>query len=720
MTETPSQTDNTGTPAIVAQPRSLYLISLLLVGVVTFLFYFSLTGIPLQGIDLDLFALPRYLSLPTAMSLLQDSTLQEPVAKWLQFSIWSLSDGSSGALRSLSLLLHVSAVLFFFGLIRRWTGKQESVVAPLLGALLYCVLPTVPALLATANGFSELSGCAFALIAANSYMAVTDNPERPRFVHFTVALVFSLLAAASFYSLILLPLLLLLLDGTRLEKDRETRLSPDWAVFFVVTCAIAIVFFIIVLSDAFTLPPLQIPYHLVGMILLLLLVRLMLRSRISLVKNALLIVMNLLLIVFGVLAFQQTMGFWEPLTALENGDVPDKSNRLALQYAALANSEAIPAEQQELLRQAALLWKHNPPGLEKDGLYKLAYARMLEDSDNEEEARTVYEELRRAFPFDSVGIEAAAGITRVLPDEDASSQMADLLGALSKRRVLSADESWRYAISLMRIGDVREAARFFSRMDAGAGDSFEAQVKEQSLQHYAAVEALKQESQQKIEENATSMVGFVSLAESELLSGNLTRAFYWLEFALRREPAVPKAWQLLGVLAAMTGQQESFVRQWGALQAEQSQPWLELAHKAMYAQAEDAMYLYLKQTEGKVEVSVEEMMAVLYLEQRAVDRAERWLLKAVELMPHAFRPRLLLSDLFAAMQNQEAARQWLEEARVREAPAEEIQRRLDRLDGKVPDDVPELLRPAPAPGAAAGRAAPADTAPAPSSRMIIE
>ena len=188
---------------------------------------------------------------------------------------------------------------------------------------------------------------------------------------------------------------------------------------------------------------------------------------------------------------------------------------------------------------------------------------------------------------------------------------------------------------------------------------------------------------------------YVSLSESLLLAGNHLQAYYWLNFALRRDNTVPKAWELLGVLCALKGNEKEFIQQWGQLKADDARAWVDLGHKAAFSQAWDGAWSYLRQAGDKVELTAEEMMAVFYLEQKRVEEGEHWLRQAMELMPDAARPRLLLADLAIAMEDKEKARNLLYEARQRNAPEAEISRRLAVLDGTAPEEgpPPALRRP---------------------------
>jgi len=686
------------TAALAAEPRNLYLISLLLVGVITFFFYFSMTGVPLQGGDLELLVLPRYLHKPISSAALQQELPNAPAARAVLTFLWSLSDGSAKNLRLFCLVLHVLSALYFFGIVRRWTGKPTSVIPPLLGGFLFCVLPTVPPLLAGASGLSQLLGTFFALICANSYLAVTEDPDRRRPLHLFATLAFALLAAVSYYGLIALPLVLLLLDATRLEKHRETRMSPDWIMLFSVTGVLAVLGIVVCFSDSFSFRRLYIPYHLLFMVCILFLIRTLLLFRSKILKNILLVLLNLLLIASAVISFQQTMAFWEPLSRIEKTDAPDKIMRGALQCIALAEKEDIPAERIDQLRQAATLWKTSPPDLSGEGIYKLAFARVLEETNAPDEALAHYAELREHFSFTENGLEGAAGMARLQEPGENASFILELLESISRHRDLSQAEELQSALTHMRLGDARNAALHFSRLSGLHPQSPEGQLREQSLKIRSTIDALAEESQKKIEADAKSMEGFVSLAESHLLAGNHLQAFYWLEFALRRDSSVPKAWELLGVLSAMKGAEKNFVEKWGALKAADDKAWIDLAHKSAFSQAWDAAFVYLNQPGKSPDFSAEELMAVFSLEQKRLDQAESWFLKAAELMPDSFRPRLFLADLALVRQDKEKAEEWLKAARDLQAPQAELDRRETVLKTGLPapNAVPDSGVPVPA------------------------
>jgi tetratricopeptide (TPR) repeat protein len=106
----------------------------------------------------------------------------------------------------------------------------------------------------------------------------------------------------------------------------------------------------------------------------------------------------------------------------------------------------------------------------------------------------------------------------------------------------------------------------------------------------------------------------------------------------------------------------------------------------------------LNQPGKSPDFSAEELMAVFSLEQKRLDQAESWFLKAADLMPDSFRPRLFLADLALVRQDKEKAEEWLKAARDLQAPQAELDRRETVLKTGLPapNAVPDSGVPVPA------------------------
>jgi len=282
-------------------------------------------------------------------------------------------------------------------------------------------------------------------------------------------------------------------------------------------------------------------------------------------------------------------------------------------------------------------------------------------------------------PFTTEGLRAARLTAAALDETDNAAEIAALFSFVSGKDTLTETETLKYARCVFRLGDMNRAANLFGSLQEFPEDSADGMLQRQALATAKTAGALQESYRKEIINDPQSISGYAALAEASYASGNLLRAFYWLEMTLRRNPDTEGAWELMGTLFALQDSPEYFISQWGALKQDAAQPWFNLARRAAHNTAWDASYKYAGNAVRTGGLSAEEYMALFAVELNQLSRAEEWLSRAVKAHPLSYTPRLLKADVAIAQGDTGEARRYLDEARLLQAPEAEINKRLAQL-----------------------------------------
>ncbi len=668
----------------------LFLTGLFVVAAVAFILHVTLFYAPLQGEDLERYFQNDMLSQSVVSPISEENSPCAAMPTWIQSILWRLFDGVS-ALRITAILLHVLVSALLFVLIRIWLARDDKIGIPLLGGLLMAVVPAGAVTMSQSEGWAVLLACSFALAGGVLFLSGTADPAGTDYLRVLSAAWCAAAAVASHPAMVLAPLFYLALDLLRVGNEPRSKGAFDWKPRGIVFAAGLLALIVLHYNDSMI--SFASPYLLYALFAaaILILCRGVDAIPVPVVKRVFCGLLALLLLIGAAFSFMQVLRRADPETGLARhistqGDAPYR-RQLALQYLDKAFREKDKKEQQALFAEAASLWPQEEEVATCQVWERLLLAEILMKLDKGAAAATMIAPLLDQVPFETAGRRAArlkagalgtAGETAV-DKSDASTEIAALYSFATKYETLSAEENLLYARSLSDLGDMTGAANLFASLPEYPKDSPEGIAQRQALTAADNATNFRDDYRKKVMEDPHSAAGYVALARSCFLEGNLLRAFYWLEMTLRREPNTEGAWELLGTLLALRNQSAYFISQWGPLKADMPQAWLLLARSAAAASSWEAAYEYAKHAAGKSGLSPEEFMAAFAVESGQLDRAEQWLARAVEMYPLAYSPRLLKADLAIAGNRPDDARRFLDEARLMQAPEAEITQRLERL-----------------------------------------
>ncbi len=668
-----------------SSPAAIPYVAAFLVVAAAFLVHFNLVHAPLQGRDFELFLFDDLLHQPESAAAAHDRLPASPLALFVLALLWQLGKDAA-LLRSAGLLLHVLGAAAAFQALRAWLGRSNSIAAPLLGALLFAASPAATWAIADAAAWPALLSTTMALAA---FLLVTRAGRKPNAVQYPALLGACCLlaaAAAAQHFMLVLPVVFLALDALRPKGEPRLPLHAHLCLFGAAAATGMTAHFSG--SSIIAAPP-SAPYLLSALVALAA-ARLIAAAPPSLLQKGLVALAALTTALFSAYSFQQGMRRVEPAAFLErqieaNAD-PGLLRELALHYYFNAEAAADPEARTAMLLQAATTWQacRESQTLRPEELN--FFGNALHALGQTEQALEIWKQVLDAAPFSKLGRNAALAMARAKDEQTHAKEIADLYALLSREGMLSTPDSVHYARALMLLGDLTAAATTLSALPELEDGSKEAALKQQAVAIRNAALTLQEKARKELNESPTNAAGIVASAESNLMSGNFMRAFYMLELALRKDPAVERGWDLMGILCASRGADENFMRQWGALRSENPAAWLALARRVAMAQSWDAALAYAQQGVSDATPSAEEYMAAFAMEMKRTPLAVQWLEKAAQARPQAYAPWLALCDIAMASSAAPRAQQMLEEAAQRNAPEDELQKRRSHMDAEPNQD----------------------------------
>ncbi len=668
---------------------ALPFIALFVVATVSFLLHFNLLYAPMQGEEFRLLLHDELLHRPDTAIAAHDSMPGAPFAALAVGTLWLLSGGSIMLFRCAALLACVFSVMLLFQTLRLWLGRSESVTAPLLGALLFAVSPATVRVAAAVDAWPAALGGLCALACVVLFLKATEAVHQRDDLYLVLACSVLALAIATHHGLILLPVALVALDMLRVAPTGKLRLSPAWTAHLAVFATAATVAAVIHFSGgALSAPGLPAPLYFLSAVAATAAAWLIVMAPATVFRHAVTLVIVVMLPVGGFLSFRHAVDYLDPIARLERETVADAApllqERLALQFLDAARRETDPEKANALLQEALAVWRlRDADSPEASSARRVLGKRLLVAGQYADAAELLAPFLESA-PFDPAGFDAALALARAAEVQGQLAQVADYYAFARRRDALPLDDAVRYGTALMRLGNITGAAMQFARLEELEEGSEAATHKTQAINAYNAAQAQLNAGRELIQEDPGDVLGYIAMAEGDLLSGNGLRAFYWLALTLRRDETQTRAWELLGAIFSQHDHAEQFVSQWGALKTPGDPSWLRLARQAALFQAWDGARTFAAQFVTEKTPTAEEFVAVFAMEMRRFSVARDWLEKATEARPDRYEPWLALTDIALAAQQAEEARQLLEEAQERNAPEEELEKRKARIQGDAP------------------------------------
>lgn len=285
----------------------------------------------------------------------------------------------------------------------------------------------------------------------------------------------------------------------------------------------------------------------------------------------------------------------------------------------------------------------------------------------------------------------------LLLEAGASTNVEQLRSAVSYFRYaeelgpLPAPVLVRYAMATAGLGNVEHSVTLLRQAEAaGAGE--QAVNARRPFEAIAArAQQLRQESEQALQQDPRGVEGVVAMAEANFISSQVQRAFYLLDRVLRRDPAQARAWSLMGLLRAQTGDAAAFITEWGNVPGVTWETWLDLARRCAAANAWDDALAYLNHAATNATPRPEIALAEVALALRQPQRAEAFYRQATEKYPQDPAPWLGLADFAIATQQNALADNYLREAQQRGASEESLQQRREKA-GVEAGERPEIPR----------------------------
>ena len=661
--------------------RALFLIALFVVVMIPFLVHFNLLNAPLQGGELQLMRHDDLLHRPGTAVTAMDRIPGSPFGVVAVGFFWWLGGGDVSTMRTVALLAWIISALLLVQALRLWLRRTDSVAAPLLGGLLYALSPFSVAVLVSLDAWPALFGLVFAVVSWVFFLKATYNDEDVDYLYLVLSCCGLALAAAAHYSLLLLPVFMVITDLVRLSPSGQLRMKPAWTAYFALAgCAVAVGLTMAYSGMAFGsfMPPTGLLFAFAAAVLLV--AWLSVKIPATAVHAIILAAMVLVVIGGGVLSFRQAMPYMDPIGTLEQacleGASQEQLEQLPLQYMEAARHAPDPETEFGYLQEAAMVYNTD----RVDKTRRILGQRLLELGRVEQAAQLLEPFLNEA-PFDAVGHDAALALARTTDEKEQPGKIADYYAFALRTQELPDGDVMRYGKALMTLGDTKSAVRQFALLPEAPENSETDIFRKQTAMAYNTAQTLLDKAREQMTENPSDPASYVTSAERELLLGNAMRAFYWLELALRRDPEQEKAWELMGVVFARQDQADQFIAQWGDSKPRGDQAWLRLSKQATVFRAWDAALTFANLFVTPETPAAEELLAAFALELRNFDKAQEWLEKATVARPDSPAAWLVLADIAAAMQRPDEARNYLEEAQKRNAPAEELETRRNRLDG---------------------------------------
>ncbi|HOC68008.1 MAG: hypothetical protein BWX80_03290 [Candidatus Hydrogenedentes bacterium ADurb.Bin101] len=677
--------------------RVLFTAGLFVVAMAAFMLHVMLIYAPLQGKDLQRYFQNDVFSRP-ATSL--DGEEPPPVAAMPVYvhSFLGKVFGGPSVLRVASLFLHVAASTLVFYLLLFWLKRRETILVPLLGGLLMAITPAGAAAMTQSDGWAMVLATVLALGGAVCFLSGTGTTSPGDLVKVFVSAWFAAAAAAAYPALVIVSVLYVALDLSRARGGHILSSCVDWTSYGILLASGILVFFLLYRNPGSVSFQAPFVWYLVSPVIILMVCRFVDVVPMGLAKRVLVCLLALSLIAGAAVAFMQSLRYADPVWQLEeqissNEGAPFR-RQLALHYYYTAEQQKNGDEKRARIGEALSLWPLSEGMAESLPWERLLWGKALLQVNDRGNAVAMIAPLLNQTPLSPAGCLAARLMATALDEKEKAPETAALLDFASRQGNLSEEEKLRYARSLFLLGDMNGAAGVFASLPEYPEDGPDGNVQRQALAAVDTAGKFQESYRKQIMENPQSISGYVALAESCVASGNLLRAFYWLELVLRRAPDTEGAWELLGTIFALQRQQDYFIRQWGAMKTAAPEAWVRLARRTAHGGAWDAAFEYVKYPGITAGVSAEEYMAVFAVETKDFDRAEQWLTRAVEAHPLSYGPRLFKADLAIAGNAPNDARRYLDEARLLQAPESEIEKRAARLrqgrDAAKPSSRPQM------------------------------
>ncbi|MCK5863337.1 MAG: hypothetical protein KAH38_12685 [Candidatus Hydrogenedentes bacterium] len=664
--------------------RALHLIALFVVVMIPLLVHFNLLYAPMQGGEFQLLLFDDLLQHPHTAITALDRLPASPLSTLAIGFFWWLGGGSMILLRTAALLTFVFTAMVLFQVLRLWLSRRESITAPMLGAVLFAVSPAAVDALANLNALPVLLGTACASAAAVLFLKATRKNTDTDYLSLVLASIALALAAAAHPGMLLLPVILIVLDLSRLTAAGRLRLQPAWTAWglmLMISAAAAAVLHYSGASFTPLTPP--VPLLLLSSAAAFFAAGLLVLLPGKNVQRVFSIFMIVLLSAGGIFSFKRALPYVDPIPSLKQQiaerEDPVLRDMLVLHYIESAQRETSEETRFALLQEALAIWQEQESGAVN--ATRRILGEHIFDAGYIEEAASLLEPFLSKMPFTDTGYKATIALARTRDEMEEPGQIADYYALARKTGSLSPDDVIRYGKVLIRMGDTTHAAQQFARLLDPPEQSEAGRLQKQSAMAYNAAEELWDKARQQMADDPTNPLGYVNAAERELLLGNKMRAFYWLELALRREPEQERAWALMGNTLARSGQANQFIAQWGSTKAQGDGAWLLLAKQTAMFQAWEGALLYASQFTTPETPTAEELLGAFALEMKNIQEAKNWFKRAAEAHPKRYTAWLALSDISTVMQQPEDAQHYLDEAERCNAPAEEVKKRRARSEG---------------------------------------
>lgn len=688
---TSSAENRQGLKLSLGTTTALGLTGLFLASSVTFVLHFNLIHAPVQGSELEAYLLAASSQSPDVLLDAGDILPGPTFPRLLLDGVLHFSGGAVQGVRLVGLFLHVFAVALLFLLLRSWLNRRDTITTPLLGSLLLAVSPAAVGVISQAGGWPMLWAADFFLLASVFYLSGTGNSVRHHYGRLALCCWCAALAAAAHPLMAATPLVVVVMEWFRVRETGSRVFSPEWRSPLMVLASGAAVFLVLAVGGTemtFDFMGLTYPGTIVGALLL---CRVVESLPVAFVRRGLAVVMAILIPLGAGISFWLALACVDPAVHLEkrvtDGDGDRIRNRLAMQYYEKALRQDNPEERRIWAGQAADAWKEDASLSVEQALLR---ARALADAGNAAEAAAAAAFPLNEDPFAKAGV-AAARLSASSLAAGRENEAADLFQFASENgEHLSQDEVLRRARVLVNLGDIETAREVLAKMPGLPKESPEGAFQRSITDVSNSARTLQESYRKKISQDPRDLSAYVDHAKGSLLAGNSLRAFYFLEMALRREPANREAWEYLGMVFARESQASAFITRWGAASPERSQAWFSLAGRAAKSGLWDAAFEYARIFAGDGVPSAEEYMAVFAMESKQADVAEQWVTRAIEAHPQSYSPRLLQADIALARNAPDAGLAFLEAARRLQAPEDELRKRMERLPGSP--------SPAPVPG----------------------
>ncbi len=293
--------------------------------------------------------------------------------------------------------------------------------------------------------------------------------------------------------------------------------------------------------------------------------------------------------------------------------------------------------------------------------------------------------------------QAAAGVDpRGLREARRYYAMADRVGELEWEALM------RYGLLLGELGRQEEAVEVIQRaMAAGAPEAYIGYL-QQMMQD---AQGLRQIRRQLVyafrEEEAPGPETLRRLANYHIVRQDNQDAFYVMSAVLRREPEDAEAWALMGVAMGRMDQAEEFMAEWEPpdVPGEQS-PWHYLARQAITLEAWDVALSYLDTLQARAAGVDDPLLAMarIAMEMGYYQRANQFIVAALEGDPESPEPWLALTDLFILLEQPGNAAEFLNSAQAYGASPAAVQPRRQQIgaiaedpEAPVPDEEDDVI-----------------------------